>query len=682
MSTTGVTSDLNRLELLSNISRDIVSELELHELLQRILRVAAEALNVNTGSILLVDAEKRVIDAVMLIQGEIVANVGARMTPLAREGLAGWVIRNRQSASVPNTAQDPRWLETETSANIGPRAVVSTPFLAAGRLLGTMTVSHDTPGYFNESDVELLESISDQAAIAVVNANLFEDSRQQARAMAAIAETARMLSATLNPEDVLHSLAVQVYKVLHVEATSIALVDPVSDDLVFRKAHGAGSNEIIGKKLAGREGIAGWVVKHGRGIIVPDVASDSRFNPKFDNVTGFKTKAALCTPIQVGGQTLGVIEALNPVFAPFEPADLQLLGSIADLAGTALAHAQEFTTTRAAEQHYAGLFEDSIDPILLSDLQGRITDANRKAVETFGYPRAFITKHTVNELHQLEEGELHTRLHEITSGREVAFEARALTARGGEIPVEIHAKRILSGDSELIQWIERDLSDRAAIEEMRTDLISMIFHDLRSPLGNIISSLDVMDISIPPDDESMRAVLRIAVRSSARLSRLVDSLLDLRRLEAGHSVLQKTEASVTAIIADGAEQVHPMAEGKDILLRFDLPSQVPTTQMDADMIRRVVINLMENAIKYTPNGGQMHVSATIGVNEIVVSIADTGPGIPEGEQARVFEKFARVQREGAPKGLGLGLAFCKMAVEAHGGRIWASGESGQGAVSE
>ena len=272
------------------------------------------------------------------------------------------------------------------------------------------------------------------------------------------------------------------------------------------------------------------------------------------------------------------------------------------------------------------------------------------------------------------------RLEQLVAGEEVAFEAHARTADGSEIPVEIHAKRILAGDTELIQWIERDLSERAALEEMRDDLIAMIFHDLRSPLGNIISSLDVMGVSIPREDESVHSVLRIAVRSAGRLSRLVDSLLDLRRLEAGHSVVQKTEASITSIIAEAAEQVHPIAEAKNILLRFDLPSQLPTVQMDADMIRRVIINLMENAVKYTPGAGKIRVSASIAAQDIVVRIADTGPGIPLEEQSRVFEKFARVQREGAPKGLGLGLAFCKLAVEAHGGRIWASGQPEQGSV--
>lgn len=837
----------SRLELLYNVSRNIVSELDLAELLRRILTVTASALQASSGSIVRVDDEYRVVDAVILANGETVEDVEPRMEPLARDGLAGWVIRNRQGAVVPNTAMDSRWLETEASAGMGPRSVVAAPLLAGGRLLGMMTISHDTPDHYRQADLELLVAIADQAAkavenanlyaaeqrrrrladilqevartvnttleldhvlalileqlarvvrhdrstiflrdedilrvqaahgyvdpaavlgttvpapagvlgqvineqrailtshadartnhslagapdgqpfaswlgapliasenvigvlavesreagvytaddkqavgsfaaqaaTAVVNANLFEASRQHARAMAAVAETARALSATLDPDQVLDTLAQQVFNVLAIEAVSIALVEASSNELVFRHARGAMAEAVTGQRLPIGEGLAGWVVKNGRGVLVSDAQSDTRFYPEIDRLTGFETHSVLCAPIQLGSRTLGVIEAINATGASFELADLQLLSSMADLAGTALAHAQEFTTTQAAQQHYAGLFEDSIDPILLSDLDGHITDANHKAAETFGYARWELPQRTINDLHRTDDGDMLARLEQLVAGEEVAFEARARTADGLEIPVEIHAKRILAGDTELIQWFERDLSERAALEEMRDDLIAMIFHDLRSPLGNIISSLDVMGVSIPREDESVHSVLRIAVRSAGRLSRLVDSLLDLRRLEAGHSVVQKTEASITSIIAEAAEQVHPIAEAKNILLRFNLPSQLPTVQMDADMIRRVIINLMENAVKYTPGAGKIRVSASIAAQDIVVRIADTGPGIPLEEQSRVFEKFARVQREGAPKGLGLGLAFCKLAVEAHGGRIWASGQPAQGSV--
>jgi len=185
---------------------------------------------------------------------------------------------------------------------------------------------------------------------------------------------------------------------------------------------------------------------------------------------------------------------------------------------------------------------------------------------------------------------------------------------------------------------------------------------------------------LPANDESQQALMSIAIRSAGRLSRLVDSLLDLRRLEAGQMVLSRAQTNVNQLIAEAAEQVLPAAEGKDTVLRVELPPRLPFVSMDGDMIRRVIINLMDNAVKYTPRGGSIAVGAKATVTEVTISVRDNGPGIPPSEHTRVFNKFARLQREAAPKGLGLGLAFCRLAIEAHGGKIWVESAVGRGST--
>jgi two-component system, NtrC family, sensor histidine kinase KinB len=245
----------------------------------------------------------------------------------------------------------------------------------------------------------------------------------------------------------------------------------------------------------------------------------------------------------------------------------------------------------------------------------------------------------------------------------------------------VHIKRVDIARQPILQWILRDISERLALDELRADLTSMIFHDLRSPLGNVISSLEVLQTSLPMDDEALQSVLAIAVRSSRRLSRLVESLLDLGQLEAGQAVLHKAQGSISALIAEAVEEIHPMAEAKGHMLQFSLePAGLPTVEMDVDMIRRVLINLLENAVKYTRSGGRISISADRTGDEVRVKVSDTGPGIPAGDQQRIFEKFARLQHEGRAKGLGLGLTFCRLAVGAHGGRIWVESQVGQGST--
>jgi PAS domain S-box-containing protein len=359
---------------------------------------------------------------------------------------------------------------------------------------------------------------------------------------------------------------------------------------------------------------------------------------------------------------------------------LELLRGIAAQAGTAIAHARLFAETQAAQLRYAGLFEDSVDPILISDLTGTVTDANRRAETFLGYSRKELLGKSVLELHSPEGDVVTTDLSGLQPGQTLAYDGQADHRAGRTLSVEVHAKRIDIGKEPFVQWILRDMSERLELDQLRTDLTSMIFHDLRSPLGNILSSLEVMQTSITREDEALQAVLSIALRSGRRASRLVESLLDLDRLEADQAVLEISTAAIGALITEAVEEVHPTAEAKGHVLKFNLTRGLPKVEIDVDMMRRVLINLLENAIKYTRSGGRITISAGIDGDEVIVSVRDSGPGIPVKDQLHIFDKFTRVRQESRLKGRGIGLAFCRLAVEAHGGRIWVESEEGKGST--
>jgi signal transduction histidine kinase len=271
-------------------------------------------------------------------------------------------------------------------------------------------------------------------------------------------------------------------------------------------------------------------------------------------------------------------------------------------------------------------------------------------------------------------------LSDLDSSQTVSYESRVRHSRGRMLPVEVHVKRMEIGPGGFVQWIMRDISARLELSELRTDLTSMIFHDLRSPLGNIISSLDVLQASLDTEDETIQSVLSIALRSSRRASRLVESLLDLDRLEAEKAVLNITEASIGALIAETVEEIHPTAEARGQFLRMNLAPHLPLISMDVDMIRRVLINLLENAVKYTRAGDHIDIMAQRGEGHLEVSVRDNGPGVSINDRERIFDKFFRLSGESRPKGLGLGLAFCRLAVEAHGGQIWVESDEGKGST--
>ncbi len=669
-----------RLELLFHISRELSRRIDLRELIERILRLTSKSIGAETGSLILVDEAGKVYDGALFIKDSMVANAAAQLGPQIEQGLAGWVVRNRRPAFIKDTVSDSRWRFGKTQRPES-KAALAVPLLNANKMLGVLTLVHPVPNHFTENDEALITAIAEQAGVAVENARLFRESQQQTQAMRTLLETAQVLSSTLEPNRLLRLLLSQAQKHLHLEAASISLIDRANNELYIHVATGNLAAKVVGRRLKIGQGIAGWVAESGQSVIVPDVQSDSRFFPDIDQQTGFLTRTILCAPIQFEGHTIGVIEGLNPGPGTLDKNTLPLLTGIASIAGNAIAHAQQFSTTQAAKTRYAGLFEDSFDSILITDLNGRIIDANHKTTETFGYNRLELVGKPIRIIHRTDTGPLRASgIRELASGTEKAFTSRFTAKDGHEVPVDVHAKRISTPDYEFIQWIARDISERVQFEELQNDLFSMIYHDLRSPLGNVVSSLSMMETTLPEDDALNRSAMEIAVRATQRISRLTESLLDVRRLESGNAVLTKEDVSIESLANEAAELVRPIATGKGLEIKTAVQPGLPPISADAGMLSRVIVNLIENAVKYTPGEGTVTIAAHQENDMALVSIIDAGPGIPEEARARVFDKFTRLHGgSGAPKGLGLGLAFCKLAVEAHGGRIWAdAGPGGKG----
>jgi signal transduction histidine kinase len=181
------------------------------------------------------------------------------------------------------------------------------------------------------------------------------------------------------------------------------------------------------------------------------------------------------------------------------------------------------------------------------------------------------------------------------------------------------------------------------------------------------------------NDAAISSLFNIAVRSVERIQRLTNSLLDINRLEAGQPVINDQLAQPQTLIREAADAVSPIAQTKKQSLTIHVPEDLQPVMVDAEMIRRVIINLIENAVKFSPPEGAITVNAVQEGEFIRICVDDTGPGIPEVSRDKIFNKFARLQDGRGPKGLGLGLAYCRLAVEGHKGNIWvvdAPGENG------
>jgi two-component system sensor histidine kinase KdpD len=214
-------------------------------------------------------------------------------------------------------------------------------------------------------------------------------------------------------------------------------------------------------------------------------------------------------------------------------------------------------------------------------------------------------------------------------------------------------------------------------ERLRNSLLSALSHDLRTPLTALLGAAE----SLRLDAQSLtrEQLDRVdAIREQARrTSALVENILDMARLESGEVRLRREWQSLEEIVGSALEARATVLEGREVSVA--LPPDLPLVECDATLIERVLVNLLENAAKYTPAASRIEISARVAGTEVRVDIADNGKGVAAGMEAAIFEKFARGSSESAIPGLGLGLAICRTIVAAHGGRIWVERHAGGGA---
>ncbi len=252
-------------------------------------------------------------------------------------------------------------------------------------------------------------------------------------------------------------------------------------------------------------------------------------------------------------------------------------------------------------------------------------------------------------------------------------------ADGEELPVRLKVRKRTFRDEPVIEYVMQDIRSEVALDNLRQDLTAMIFHDLRAPLQNIKFSLAALKRAVPADSNLGQKSFMAAESSVVQLNRMIASLLDVQRLEGGNRIINTRIIRPDRVVRSALDQTSAIVENANLSMKLDLSNDLPEAEMDPDMIRRVLTNLVENATKYGTDGGQITVRVYKEINTVRFIIADDGPGIPPEMRDRIFDKFSRVKYNDGPNGVGLGLAFCKLAVEAHGGKIWVESELGKGA---
>jgi NtrC-family two-component system sensor histidine kinase KinB len=609
------------------------------------------------------------------------------------QGVIGRALRTAETQVVPDVNADPDYV----AGNPSIRSELAVPLERGGRTLGVLNLESDRLAAFGNDDVQLAESIADTVALALDNAHLYSRVHQSAANLSALYTVTRLASQSLVLEDVLSQALSSALTSLGFEAGLISLTDPSDGGLLLAAEQGLPPNLLEDLNRQGLEDtLYNHVHIHQESLILDDLGGETPVNTNDLAGLGFHTYAGI--PLLHRGQSLGSMSLLTRRRRPSLAEELTLLTSIGNQVATAVANARLFETIAEQHSRLRALIESSRDGIIMVGTDLCVLLVNTQALELLhleGKPEDWTGRSVQEVLAALKDsapGMVESMLAEMRRVQqgderpgEGEYEVPPRTLRWLDLPVLTHATPL----GRLL--VLRDVTEERLLEQMREDLTHTMVHDLRSPLTAIYAGLHLLgDREANNFSERQNQILNVSLEGTEKMLGLVNNILDVSRLEGGRMELQRRPVCMAESIDEALRAQSPLATEKDLRLESHVPPELPKAWADAGLVGRVLQNLVNNAIKFTPKDGAVKISAgpceavaeKWGAREgfdpaqLCVSVEDDGRGISPDLQSRLFQKFVTSRHEGS--GSGLGLAFCKLAVEAHGGRIWVESEPDKG----
>jgi PAS domain S-box-containing protein len=321
------------------------------------------------------------------------------------------------------------------------------------------------------------------------------------------------------------------------------------------------------------------------------------------------------------------------------------------------------------------LVEGLMDGVLVLDTNNHVADINPRARELLGIGNEGVIGQAAKDFAQ-PWPDLIGKFRDVESAQtEIHINNNNVS------DIELRISPLSDEQGHLIGrlFIAQDISKRKNMEKLRDDLIHAMVHDLRNPLASIALSMDLLRTQLSSTlTEDQMIMFQTGEQSVEQILKLVNSILVINRLESGEIPLKREQVSLQELATQALKTQTILAKEKRVALQKNIPPDLPGLMIDQDLMRRVLQNLLDNAVKFSLNDGMVEIGAKYNPTEreTIVWVRDTGPGIQDDVKNRLFEKFATGNAKG--RGSGLGLAFCRLVVEAHGGRIWADNETKNG----
>ncbi len=696
-------------------------ELDLSRLTNYLFDNVQSLLNVNSVSLMMLN-ESDELTVEMVEQGE---RRGPMIISRSGSNLSEYVLNTQQPLMIGDLERDSTAVTTGYLTSSKHRAWLGVPLIVRGTAIGVLSVQSDQPYYFAESQLRLLSQAGNQMAIALDNARLFStvqnyaadlEQRVNERTIALEKERDRVetllritneLSASLDLDRVLTRALSLVNEVVGGTQGGLFLLDPQSDQLIYRAALGVNFQLPPGGQpvpFRRGEGLAGWVIKNRQAVIVPELAKDERWvmRPQTPN-----HRSAICVPLISSEDALGAMIFYSDQPDAFNDDQMRLVSAAANQVTSAINNAELYRLIRDQAERLGGMLranqveasksrailESVGDGVMVTDPDGRIILFNATAERILRLDREDVLSRSVSDfmgLYGAGARKLAEAINRWSADPSTYQPGDAIAER-----IELDDKRIVAillspvtSTDEYLGSVSifRDITREVEVDRLKTEFVTTVSHELRTPMTAIKGYADLLLMgaagAVNPDQQRALDVIK---SNADRLRVLVDDLLDVSKIESGKVELKLTPVSIADILNDAANHVQGRitAQDRPMTVISNIPPDLPPVLADRERLTQIMTNLADNAFTYTNPGGTITLSAYCDGDAVQISVKDTGIGLSEEEQERIFERFFRGEDPLVlgSAGTGLGLNIVQRLVEMHGGRIWAeSAGQGQGST--
>lgn len=582
------------------------------------------------------------------------------------------------------TANGPAEARALLPAEIGWTDFVSVPMVVKNEVLGRLTLFTKRPRPIPGTLAEQLQTICDQLSIFVENAQLFAQTSAQMNELLTLLETTRTFSSSLDPEEIIYSIAQKVKDLIGADECTVFLLDREAGVLEPIVSLTAYPEEVMRLRLKVGEGITGHVALTGVGEFV----NDARADPRSITVPGTpaeEKESLLCVPLIAREEVIGVMTLGRLGGDVFTERDLQLLSLFAGQVAGSIENARLFdrvlSSVSVAEEQRRKLdaiFTSISDPIIVTDPGLHIIEINPAAEKMLGkkaaevvnrHVRSVIATPALHELFETAQARLETE--------PVAEYEFAVAESAGEKLTRYYrvlVDAVTNPAGEKVGYVAtfRDITETKELSLLKDNFIANVSHELRTPLTSIIGSSELILADKAAHELPYYNFITIIDKEARRLRELVESILDFSLLEAGRLEFRPEPLDVNALVDETLRKYRVLAEDHRVTLSFEeRDPALGNVVADPHLIETALGNVVKNAIKFNRPGGWVKVSTAMRNGEAAITVADNGRGIPRDQINNIFTKFYQIDSSSTRTvgGTGLGLAITKRAIETHGGRV-------------